>query len=33
MQSLSMTDSNFPSPALPCMAYTASIIHKHQEPT
>jgi hypothetical protein len=31
MQHLSMLDSNFPMCALPCLAYTTSMIHYHQE--
>ena len=31
MQHLSMPECNFPVPTLPCLAYTASINHHHQE--
>ncbi len=32
MQLLSMQESNFPMCNLPCLAYTANITHKYQEP-
>lgn len=32
MRQLSMIKSNIPMCALPSLAYTASIIHKNQEP-
>lgn len=31
MQPLSMPNCNFPVRALPCLAYTANIIHQNQE--